>query len=69
MENKTTKQSQQILRRRYVEFNFMHAQGTIFGLISPSPRIESISVSMPLHTSWRYRFVPEQENQEEKLMS
>jgi len=59
---------QQIRRGRYVEFNLVHDRGTAFGLSTPSARVESILMSLPLTASWRYMYEPETGSQEEKLV-
>ena len=59
---------QQIRRGRYVEFNLVHDRGTAFGLSTPSARVESILMSLPLTASWRYMYEPEKGSQEEKLV-
>jgi len=59
---------QQIRRGRYVEFNLVHDRGTAFGLSTPSARVESILMSLPLTASWRYMYEPERGSQEEKLV-
>lgn len=48
------KEWQAIRRGRYVEFNLVHDRGTKFGLNTPSARIESILMSLPLRASWKY---------------
>ncbi|EXJ86619.1 coproporphyrinogen III oxidase [Capronia epimyces CBS 606.96] len=45
---------QQIRRGRYVEFNLIHDRGTSFGLRTPSARVESILMSLPLTARWEY---------------
>ena len=45
---------QQLRRGRYVEFNLVHDRGTSFGLRTPSARVESILMSLPLTARWEY---------------
>lgn len=59
---------QQIRRGRYVEFNLLHDRGTKFGLAAPSPRVESIFMSLPLTARWTYRCEPSLESKENKLI-
>jgi coproporphyrinogen III oxidase len=62
------KQWQQIRRGRYVEFNLVHDRGTAFGLNTPSARVESILMSLPLTASWRYMYEPEKGSREQRLV-
>jgi coproporphyrinogen III oxidase len=48
------KEWQQIRRGRYVEFNLINDRGTSFGLRTPSARVESILMSLPLTARWEY---------------
>lgn len=45
---------QQLRRGRYVEFNLVYDRGTSFGLRTPSARVESILMSLPLTARWEY---------------
>lgn len=59
---------QQIRRGRYVEFNLVHDRGTAFGLNTPSARVESILMSLPLTAGWRYMYEPEAGSREQRLV-
>ena len=48
------KEWQQVRRGRYVEFNLMYDRGTAFGIRTPSARVESILMSLPLTARWEY---------------
>lgn len=59
---------QRLRRGRYVEFNLVYDRGTRFGLLTPSARIESILMSLPLTARWEYMQTPEVGSPEEKLV-
>lgn len=62
------KEWQQIRRGRYVEFNLVHDRGTAFGLNTPSARVESILMSLPLTARWMYMHEPELGSREQRLV-
>ncbi|RKF66039.1 Oxygen-dependent coproporphyrinogen-III oxidase [Golovinomyces cichoracearum] len=63
------KEWQQIRRGRYVEFNLVHDRGTAFGLNTPSARVESILMSLPLTAKWRYMHEPDEGSWEQRLLN
>jgi len=62
------KRWQQLRRGRYVEFNLVYDRGTKFGFQTPSARIESILMSLPLTARWEYMHVPELGSKEKELL-
>jgi len=46
----------------------VHDRGTAFGLNTPSARVESILMSLPLSASWRYMHEPEKGSREQRLV-
>ncbi|KAI4140601.1 MAG: hypothetical protein LQ341_003768 [Variospora aurantia] len=63
------KQWQQLRRGRYVEFNLVHDRGTSFGLNTPSARVESILMSLPLTARWLYMHEAEKGSREERILT
>ena len=61
------KEWQQIRRGRYAEFNLVYDRGTKFGLATPSARIESILMSLPLTARWEYMGEVKEGSREEEL--
>ena len=53
---------------RYVEFNLVYDRGTQFGLATPSARIESVLISLPLNARWEYMSKVEPGSPEDALM-
>ncbi|PCH40461.1 coproporphyrinogen III oxidase [Wolfiporia cocos MD-104 SS10] len=52
--NEHEKRWQQLRRGRYVEFNLVYDRGTLFGMLTPGARIESVLISMPETARWEY---------------
>jgi coproporphyrinogen III oxidase len=59
---------QQLRRGRYAEFNLVYDRGTKFGLATPSARVESILMSLPLTARWEYMHAPEPGSPEDRLL-